>query len=248
MSSHKQRDQVLARLALHISQAELQLTSPPPTTEELALLLDKRLDFSRRNEIYEHLNQDSELFQQWITLVEANSLNCTEASDSNQIKSSLFKSYLLSLQQILLGWQGAAALTTLVAIVGVSWLLNPNPINPQQAVPTPQVAAQQSVDNIKQLQQGFLIALTQLPTEQQTALGFPLAVTPPLQVTATTSPLGAQLVQNLKQCAQQPELTDDNGYLTQLQSHIAYAPSQAPFCSQLQNIASNLFNMPMMSL
>lgn len=73
--------QAAALLALHASRGQPP-RGPQPDTEELALLLEDRLSFTRKQEIYSHLNATPALYQQWLLMVEnghpAESTQCAE--------------------------------------------------------------------------------------------------------------------------------------------------------------------------
>ena len=42
----------------------------PPTAEELCSLLEGKLSFSRKQQVYSHLNRSSELLGEWVRLIE----------------------------------------------------------------------------------------------------------------------------------------------------------------------------------
>lgn len=62
---------LLAQQLLLIHQGQSELVASVPAAEELAALLDGRLSFARRQEVYAYLNRSPQLFSQWIALVEA---------------------------------------------------------------------------------------------------------------------------------------------------------------------------------
>lgn len=61
----------LAQIAALSQRIKSTAQGEPPTADELASLLDGKLAFSRKQEVYSHLNRNPEAFSQWIALVEA---------------------------------------------------------------------------------------------------------------------------------------------------------------------------------
>lgn len=62
-------EQALALLAIHLKERCLESAGEPPSTEELALLLEGNLTGRRRQELMSHLCRDPALYQQWLSLV-----------------------------------------------------------------------------------------------------------------------------------------------------------------------------------
>lgn len=67
---NNQQEHAQALLALNATRGTLPLQGEAPTHEELALMLDNKIDFKRRQEIYSHLNSNITLFNEWMALVE----------------------------------------------------------------------------------------------------------------------------------------------------------------------------------
>lgn len=70
-----------ALLAIHASRGQAP-RGAQPSAEELAQLLDDRLDFVRKQEIYSHLNANPELYRQWLLLVE----NCVSVPATHPVE------------------------------------------------------------------------------------------------------------------------------------------------------------------
>ena len=77
-------EMVQARLAMSVC-AEAEPQGGAPSDEELALLLDDRLDFSRRREVLSHLNNDAQLYARWLQLAEAAELIYAPRADLRYI-------------------------------------------------------------------------------------------------------------------------------------------------------------------
>ncbi len=60
-----------AKLALLASRGDTGIEGKAPSLEELALLLEDRLEFERKQQVYQYLNSDEQLFAQWVALIEA---------------------------------------------------------------------------------------------------------------------------------------------------------------------------------
>ena len=63
--------QAFAKFILLSAQGQSELSGDVPTEEELAALLDNRLAFKRKQQVYAYLNRSPELFAKWMLLVEA---------------------------------------------------------------------------------------------------------------------------------------------------------------------------------
>ncbi|MAZ89291.1 MAG: hypothetical protein CL693_16800 [Cellvibrionaceae bacterium] len=76
VNTHSERppsttQQLQARLALLASRDETNIEGPVPSLEELGLLLDDRLAFECKQQIYQYLNHDEQLFAHWMGLIES---------------------------------------------------------------------------------------------------------------------------------------------------------------------------------
>jgi len=81
----------LAKLALLAQKGTNRAEGPVPTDEELAMLYDNRLDFSRKQQIMSHINANPDLMQQWISLLEILNEDKIVISESNGAFSKIIR-------------------------------------------------------------------------------------------------------------------------------------------------------------
>ncbi|WP_317932702.1 hypothetical protein [Halioxenophilus sp. WMMB6] len=111
----------IAKKILLARQGHSAVADPQPTLEELALLLDDKLSFQRKQAVYAWLNRSPELFAQWIRLVEAQ-------EEVSQLAAA--KPPLGLLARLSVWWQQLPVkAATGVAVCGLAailvWQLNP---------------------------------------------------------------------------------------------------------------------------
>lgn len=105
---------LLAKQLLLIRQGRRDLDFPPPEAEELAALLDDRVDFNRKQQIYAYLNTSPELMQQWVDLIEARH----DLSEAEQRRSEIKKTDA-SISQLFFEWLSGLHSLTLTSSVAV---------------------------------------------------------------------------------------------------------------------------------
>lgn len=69
--SDEQKERQLAVMALHLARASGPAVGPPPSDEELAALLEQRLDANRHAQVLSHLLADEVLYARWFALRES---------------------------------------------------------------------------------------------------------------------------------------------------------------------------------
>lgn len=146
--SANNNDLLLSKLALLAQQANVTPEGEKPNNEELAMLLDDQLSFTRKQQVISHINADSNLMQQWISLVEI--LACdTKTLKSKQDKPSL----MTPLLNYLSSWQGLTSSLATASLVVIVFIMQ----TPQQLSPNiemqPDVAA---IDAIKKTNKAFI--------------------------------------------------------------------------------------------
>lgn len=92
----QQQLQKLAQLALLSQQGKCDPLGNAPSSSELAALLDGKLDFKRKQQVFGHLNRNPALFSQWVDLVDAQH-DVQEPNPSNAFK---FEFQLRSLNRL----------------------------------------------------------------------------------------------------------------------------------------------------
>ncbi len=146
--------QAEAMIALHATQGVHTPQGEQPSHEELAMLLDDRLNFNRRKEVLTHLNANTELFAHWVSLVEAKSI----LSETTKNELSLLQRLQQWLNPTRLGFIGTAlAAITTVAIV-MPLLDAPATIPQNQPRTTPDYASSADVRIETAVLAGILIS------------------------------------------------------------------------------------------
>ena len=128
---------LLAKLALLAHRGKQPPQGTPPTDEELAQLYDNQLSFQRRQQVMSHINNNPQLFKQWIALVDV--LTPKKSTQQNN-QAHTFKHLFQTLQQ---HWQGLLSGAAVTSIILMVILLQPS------ANLTPSVNTAPSVANIK---------------------------------------------------------------------------------------------------
>lgn len=148
------KQQAEAMIALHVTRGGHAPQGEQPSYEELALLLDGRLDFNRRKEVITHLNANTELFAHWVSVVEAKSV-LSEVTESEQ-------NLLQRLQQWInptrLGFIGTALAAITTAVIVLPLLDGPATVSPQQARNIPGYASNGNVQIETAVQAGIVLS------------------------------------------------------------------------------------------
>ncbi|WP_226661460.1 hypothetical protein [Microbulbifer aggregans] len=132
MNKSSREQAAAARLALHASRGQPP-RGPEPSEEELAQLLDDRLEFSRKQEIYSHLNANPELYRQWLLLAESHAERQAQSGTTENHGKNPFH---------WLRWFGASsALAGLAAVLVIApWRDTPPSISVQHDIAREQKA------------------------------------------------------------------------------------------------------------
>ena len=126
--SMNEKDLTLAKLGMAASKGSLP-DGPVPSFEELALLIEDKLDFKRRDQILSHINSNTALFKQWINLVEIMEQGANVSQPKQQKKTLL--NWLTSWQSLA---GGAVAATLALVLV---WQQPSNELIPSTLTSSP---------------------------------------------------------------------------------------------------------------
>jgi len=206
------------------------------------MLLDDTLDFSRKQQVYTHLNSNAALYQQWLGLVEAQALLSLAQPQTNKRTE---RSFLHTLQQ----WFGPTHMAvTGAACAGIFAiaLLWPSPddgLEMHAALPSPTVSSQADRPLENGIRFGFINAYQTLPQAQQQALALAIpATTTPSQHTQGIG-LGYALLDAYQGCQTNSSYTASPLLSAQLQAllpALINTPPPATFCGVLTDYIGGL--------
>jgi hypothetical protein len=192
--------QFRAHLAIAATEGAVPLEGAIPSPEELALLLEDRLDFTRRREVLSHLNANHELYTRWLQLVDAAEVWHTPFPQVQTARKRganwrfWFRSPVL---------QGALVASLLLTVVGLPLLMQtPEPTGIAPSVENaPPYSAYASADLDRAIVAGVTLGFHSLTKDarQQLSLAEELALLPlpHEEEMAGMNPLGIQLGESL---------------------------------------------------
>ena len=125
MSEHdisNPQDRILAKLALTATKEEAP-KGQVPSDEELALLIQNKLDFTRKQEVLSHLNANEALFAQWMMLIEMMEVPSHTKANPKQTAQSILADWFFNWKAALGG--AAVAVFAVVLIWQQPYLLSP---------------------------------------------------------------------------------------------------------------------------
>jgi hypothetical protein len=245
--------------ALYTVQGSTTPDGPPPSQEELALLVDDQLDFTRRQQVYSHLNADRSLMKQWLDIVDAHSLlqeRLQEPQNSKQLSgiSQLFH----TLSEWFTPARGALAGGVCAGVLAV--FLSTDLLNPLQSgqlpeslpemhppISSPEMASKGNTAVETGIRYGLIQAFKQLSKQEQQALGLstPTKVTPSTHAQAIG--LGYALLDALQQCQLDTNWQPSTLLQTQLSQLLpelqANAQSPSQFCIDLTTYTNGLLDV-----
>jgi hypothetical protein len=201
------KDRAEAMFALYTTQGSITPEGPPPSQEELALLVDDQLDFSRKQQVYSYINADRSLMKQWLDIIDAHKL--LQPQPEHRKEDSKQASGLSQLFHSLSTWltpaRGAMAGGVCAGVLAVVLLNQPQPdLSPEMLPPvsSPEFASQAGTQVEAGIRYGLIQAFQQLSKQEQQSLGLsiPTTVTPSDHTQAVA--LGYALLDALRQCQQ----------------------------------------------
>jgi len=172
-SASASTERTAAMLALYATQGSIAPADPPPTTEELALLVDEQLDFTRKQQVYGHLNADRQLMKQWLDLVDARHLLQAQPPLKRSSLLQAIRVWLTPARSAMAG--GVCTGVLAVALLAPAlWQTPPNlaqqpPMQP--AIGSPELASQANTQVEVGIRYGLMQALQQLSKAEQRNLG-----------------------------------------------------------------------------
>jgi hypothetical protein len=125
---------LLAKIALLAQHGTNKPEGEKPSDEELAMLIDNQLDFTRKQQIYSHINATPHLMKQWLELVEIMATetahvkeNLNEAvNESSKTNGQVKHPLLTQLSQWLKSWQGLTATLATSCAVALVVIMQPS--------------------------------------------------------------------------------------------------------------------------
>jgi len=243
----KRQYQKQALLALRASHGHLDPQGHEPSDEELALLLEDKLDFKRKQQILGHIDANPALFSKWLMLIEGqedlNTANAPSPASRIQRLREWFTPTRLSLSGTALA--GVMAVILLPQPANYSTRapqLAPPPIQPPLTSPGFNTQGNRLVEN--GVLQGLSVAYHELPRQDQQSLGWSLplpSVLPQSQhVQAIT--LGYQLLDGRQQCQQNPQYQPPATLLAAIDKLLPGLGANNDFCNGIINYTEGLIS------
>ena len=140
----KNDELLLAKMALLAQYGTTTPEGEKPSDEELAMLIDDQLDFTRKQQVFSHINANQTLMTQWLNLVDimsADTTNILNNAEENAKTKNSKAPFFTRLGKWLKSWQGISTGLATSCAVALVILMQPS------LELTPQIATQPQVAN-----------------------------------------------------------------------------------------------------
>ncbi len=243
----KRQYQKQALLALRASHGHLDPQGHEPSDEELALLLEDKLDFSRKQQILGHIDANPALFSKWLMLIESQEDLYTANAPSPTSRIQRLREWFTPMRVSLSGTALAGVMAIILLPQPANYLtrapqLAPPPMQPPITSPSFNTQGNRLVEN--GVLQGLSVAYHELSQTNQQPLGWSLPLPSELpqsqHVQAIT--LGFQLLDTLQQCQQNQQYQPPATLLAAIDNLLPELGANSDFCNGIINYTEGLIS------